>query len=175
MRSIKSLKTDEKANLAAAFGVITLLVGLAIASLIFSSVNGAIDPKLIAAEYEENITVNSTQSLGPYSLTYKPIVEDTFSLRIGSTYYTEGTDYTVDYANGTFSIVSGSQLETDTASSTEVTVSYKYEGGQAWDTVHSAQAIGWNSLSLLLIGAIVLAAVVVLGYVGYLSRGGGGI
>jgi len=97
VRMIRDFKMDEKANLAAAFGVITLLVGISVGVLIFSQVTT--QTKNVASE------LNDTQA----------------------------TNFIDDVIN-----------------------------------------IGYNSMNLLVIGAIVLAAVVVLGYVGYLSRGGGG-
>lgn len=95
-RHVRRFKRDEKANLQAAFAVITLLVGLSVGVLIFSQVTT--QTKNVATQ------LNDTQA----------------------------TNFITDVVN-----------------------------------------IGYNSMQLLMIGAIVLAAVVVLGYVAYLSRGGG--
>jgi len=158
-------------------GIIVFLAMLMIGGIVFSSVIGAVDEKLIGESYEESVLVNSSQSLGPYQLTYYPIIEDTLELSIGSTTYIEGTDYTVDYENGTFTIVSGSQLETDTATDTYVNASYKYEGGHAWDTYTNIRSTGWSSLNLFAIATIVMAAGFILALLVAWGRigGGGGI
>lgn len=45
---------------------------------------------------------------------------------------------------------------------------------QAQNFISNAQSTGWSSLQMLVIGGIVLAAVFILGLLGYLGGGGGG-
>lgn len=145
-------------DVGAVIGVIMLFAMLFIGGIVFSQLAHMVDPKLIGAPYSEQVLVNSTASLGPYQLTHYPIIQGTLVLSIGSTIYQEGVDYTVDYTNGTFTIIAGSSLASATATSTYVNASYKYEGGQAWDTYVNIQNTGWASLNLFIIAGIVMAA-----------------
>ena len=96
-KHVRRFKIDERGSLAAAFGVITLLVGISVGVLIFSQVT--MQTKDVASQLND----------------------------------TKATSFIDDVSD-----------------------------------------IGYKSMNLLVMGAIVLAGVVVLGYVGYLSRGGGG-
>ncbi len=97
-RHVRRFKADERASLAAAFGVITLLVGISIGVLIFSQVTTQV--KNVAGQLNDS---------------------------------------------------------------------------QASSFITDLTSIGYNSMNLLTIGAIVLAAVTVLGYVAFMSRGGGAV
>ncbi len=158
-----------------AIAVITFLAILMIGGIVFGAFYNSLDVKLITPKVSETITINSTASLGPYQLSYKPIVKGTVIVSIGSTVYQEGTDYTVDYTNGTITVIAGSALASATATATPVNVTYQYLGGQAYQTFVNMGATGWNALALFLIGAIVMAAGFIIALLIGWGRGGVGI
>ena len=163
-----------RGDVGAIIGVIILFATLFIGGIVFSSISNTVDPALLGTSYSEQVLVNSTASLGPYQLTHYPIIKGTFVLAIGSTVYKEGVDYTVDYTNGTFTVIAGSALASATATATPVNVSYEYEGGPAWNTYLNMKTMGWSALSMFVIAGIVMAAGFILALLMAWSRSGAG-
>jgi len=150
--------------------IITISFLLMLGLMLVGQMQNNVNPALLGASYSEQVLVNSTASLGPYQLTHYPIIQGTFVLSIGSTVYQEGTDYTVDYQNGTFTIIAGSSLASATATSTYVNVSYKYEGGQVWNSYQSISNSIYGAFSLMGIYPWVLGAAAILSAVILLAR-----
>jgi len=86
--------------------------------------------------FSEQVSVNSSNSLGPYSLTYNRVINNSETLRIGATIYIRNVDYIFDYINGTFTVINGSNLYNDTLTNTTVNISYEYylwaQGTSGW-------------------------------------------
>ena len=149
--------------------IISIAFLLMIGCLLIAQMQNNVNPGLLGASYSEQVLVNSTASLGPYQLTYYPIIPGTVTISIGSTVYQEGVDYTVDYPNGTFTVIAGSSLAAATATATYVNVSYKYEGGQVWNSYQSISGSMWGALNLMgiypwvLVAAAIMGAVIMLG------------
>jgi len=143
---------------------------LMIGCLVVAQMQNNVNPALLGASYSEQVLVNSTASLGPYQLTYYPIIPGTVTISIGSTIYQEGTDYTVDYTNGTFTVIAGSALASATATATYVNVSYKYERGTVWNSYQSITSSIWGAISLMGIYPWVLVAAAIMGAIVLLGR-----
>ena len=169
---LKTLK-DRRGNSSVVY-LLGLIATLLIGGIVFSQFAHVVNPALLGASATDTVTVNSTASLGPYQLSHYPVVPGTLTISIGSTVYQQGTDYTVDYANGTFTVVAGSSLATATATATPVTATYKYEGGAAWNSFVNIQTTGWSALNLFMVAAIVIAAGFILALLAAWGRVGGG-
>jgi len=168
-----SFISDSKANSSVTY-LISFIAVLLIGGIVFSQFAHVVNPALIGASASDTITVNSTASLGPYQLSHYPVIPGTLTISIGSTIYKQGVDYTVDYTNGTFTVIAGSALATATATATPVTAVYKYEGGAAWNSFVNIQTTGWSALNLFMVGAIVIAAGFILALLAAWGKVGGG-
>ena len=155
-----------------ATGIIILLATLAIGVVIFSQLSYHAEGTG-ALSASDSLTINSTAAT-TYSLTHDYVVIGSYKVYSGSTVYEEGKDYTLDRETGTLTVVSGGALDVG-PNTVDVTVDYKYlEDGNQWNYIESGRSMGFNSLRLVEIGAVVLGAVFVLSLLGLLGGKGGG-
>lgn len=91
----------------------------------------------------ETVVINSSQSLGPYALTYSDIVENSESVSLNGTTY-DDSNHDIYYDNGTLFVEDNSDLYNDTQTEKEVNISYEYYANIPWVIVslgHPAEII----------------------------------
>jgi len=152
--------------------VVIVLSVLMLSALILAPLQGQSEAqvKQIGISQSEQVTVNSTKSLGPYQLSYYPIVEDSETISIGSTVYTRDIDYTMDYDAGTFTVISGSSLEADTATDTQVNVTYEQVDPDVLTSWSDIKDATWGSMSMFTIVPYVVIFVVIIGLIMAIAR-----
>ena len=119
----------------------------------------------IGVDAADTVAVNSSTTLGPYSLTYSPLVDDTESLAIGSTTYVQTTDYTVNNDGGTFTVVNASSLYTATTSATNVNATYEYQDPIIQATFADITDATWGAISTFSIVPYVVVFIVIIGLI----------